>query len=64
MLKRASIANLLAREDVSNGDVLRCLDTHRNIVLVGKVVDNGILVPGKTDKPINLTQFEKIAGMS
>lgn len=64
MLKRASIANLLEREDVSNGDVLRCLDTHRNIVLVGKVVDNGILIPGQTEKSVNLNQFEKIAGTS
>ena len=64
MLKRASIANLLAREEVSDGDILRCLDTQRNTVLVGKVVNTGIQIPGKTDKTVNLTQFEKIAGVS
>lgn len=63
MARQSFIAKLLESGFASVGDVVRYVNNLGQTLLVGVLTDEGILIPGQEDKPLNLSRFEQVSGM-
>lgn len=62
MAKKSFIAKLIAHNFVSSGDVVRYVNHLGQTLLVGRICEKGILVPGHGNLPVNVAKFEQLAG--
>jgi hypothetical protein len=62
MAKKSFIAKLIANNFVSSGDVVRYVNHLGQTLLVGRICEKGIIVPGHGNLPVNVAKFEQLAG--
>lgn len=63
MARQSFISKLLEKGFARVGDVVRYVNNLGQTLLVGVLTEQGVLIPGQGDRPLNLSRFEQVSGM-